>query len=895
MVMHHNNSRLYAKDDGKAEVQIVMVMRRIRSNRIVALLVTAVMILSIFVFAPGISGAVLLETSPVIVNAGVGGIATAQTGSFAGTSIEAAWGEIVTLTATPADGFRFARWTTESPNVTINNATMSSVTFTMPNNPVTATAVFEAVRHNVTVELLRPPGVTAGGTAIARADGSIPASGVNISVHAGAIVTLTSTPPGGTHALSHWEVVTASSPGFSDANIINRFSPSSSFVMPDGDVTIRAVFVAGRRVTVSANVPTMGTASANTGAAEQYATVAVTASPAEGYRFVRWDPVFPSSITFGDANSATTTFVMPDTAVEIRAVFEPIGSETSLVIGSLDYVRGQQEVLGKTLKVPVSITNNPGIAAIQFYVNYSPSVYRVVGWELGADWSGGFIEVVDRNGTITVAGASTILHHGDKEIITIEFEVNYLVLDGDYPITLRIAELQTLDELNRPVDVAVLEQGGGAAITSVWRGDVNNDGRVTAADALAMLLYIAELQTFEDWQKIAGKVTTPYYAPLSVRDVSEVLMIAVGLKPVPAQFTGPEPAFSQPIIFVERNDRLTLVGNTLAHMINGRYADGTAVNLTIPMGNNASAQGLSIAKISGTGTSLRADDITHVRTNLAEIGEIQPELLPFTTIASVTAPTDANGYVTLHAGNPVIHVGGVMARFSPTARLFFNGPDGTGFDIRVKNISVTVPAHLVTAVVEYWTVGQNPAAPVVTALRIDTTAPPPIVGAVNLIFVTGNVDGMDGTSRFWEAIEVGTGMRIPGGIRIEGNPVTVARGFYAFTINGDVYTLRSFDDSNYVSTMGNATAFASSLSSQKGTDGYFHRLGLFIENEWEHLQRVVPIHQDTPMFFAPDLRVSVNLATLSAWLDDFAKLEMWVASCAITGRAYMLVVQDRIP
>ena len=62
------------------------------------------------------------------------------------------------------------------------------------------------------------------------------------------------------------------------------------------------------------------TSSSTTGAAYN-STVTLTATPYAGYSFVNWE-VLSGNVTLTNANSSTTTFVMPYTSVSVRAVFE---------------------------------------------------------------------------------------------------------------------------------------------------------------------------------------------------------------------------------------------------------------------------------------------------------------------------------------------------------------------------------------------------------------------------------------------------------------------------------------------------------------------------------------------------------------------------------------------
>ena len=228
----------------------------------------------------------------------------------------------VNLSASPASGFTFLHWEVAgSPpsgfsNDSIQNRTSATQAyFTMPNANVTVRAVFQSATQSVTISTNNISGANAN----ARAPGVT--QGTSIVVTAGQTVTLTATPPSG-HALANWEVIGSPPSGFNNASIANRFDPSTIFTMPTGSVQIRANFAPGSRVTVQSNNVNLGTAVPNTGAAANGAAVTVTATPTTGNRFVRWEAITPSTINFANAENATTTFTMPNSAATVRAVFE---------------------------------------------------------------------------------------------------------------------------------------------------------------------------------------------------------------------------------------------------------------------------------------------------------------------------------------------------------------------------------------------------------------------------------------------------------------------------------------------------------------------------------------------------------------------------------------------
>ncbi len=138
-------------------------------------------------------------------------------------------GKTVTLTAAPADGYVFLKWTNVSGNVTFADANSSPTTFKMPAGEVEIKAEFKpdipVVKYPVSVTYgtggtAKP---TLGGQTIAEAE-------------AGATVVLTATLDVN-YMLQRW---TSDSPG---VTIANATALSTTFIMPSNAVTIHAEFV----------------------------------------------------------------------------------------------------------------------------------------------------------------------------------------------------------------------------------------------------------------------------------------------------------------------------------------------------------------------------------------------------------------------------------------------------------------------------------------------------------------------------------------------------------------------------------------------------------------------------------------------------------------------------
>ena len=200
-------------------------------------------------------------------------------------------GDTVKLTATANSGYRFTGWTF-SDNITGADSSSANTTFTMPAGNVTVTANFKQV-YTVTVN------ASAGGTATADKTTAV----------AGEAVTLTATPDSGYH-FTGW----TSSDGVTFAN---ASSESTTFTMPAGDVTVRAVFSPVVNIPDTHEIELIvgegGEAKLSLTNASVGSTITVTATPDEGYEL--------AYITVDGERISGTTFKMPDHDVTVRVYF----------------------------------------------------------------------------------------------------------------------------------------------------------------------------------------------------------------------------------------------------------------------------------------------------------------------------------------------------------------------------------------------------------------------------------------------------------------------------------------------------------------------------------------------------------------------------------------------
>ena len=107
----------------------------------------------------------------------------------------------------------------------------------------------------------------------------------------------------------------------------------TSFVMPDNDVVITAVFAVAPTNNVIINTQGSGTATADISSAVAGTRINLSATPSAGYQFERWQ-VVSGGVPLSSTTSSSAHFIMPSNDVEIRAVFVATPIVTQVVVTS---------------------------------------------------------------------------------------------------------------------------------------------------------------------------------------------------------------------------------------------------------------------------------------------------------------------------------------------------------------------------------------------------------------------------------------------------------------------------------------------------------------------------------------------------------------------------------
>ena len=221
-------------------------------------------------------------------------VKTDGNGTASASPDKAVAGTEIRLTATPKEGYHFKEWQAISGNVTIKDNK-----FTMPDGNVEVKAIFEKDA---------PPAPTEYTVTVTN-DGNGTASASPAKAVAGAEITLTAMPNEG-YYFKEWQVISG---GVSIKN--------NKFTMPNNNVEVKAIFEedtppAPTEHTVTVTSGGNGTASASPAKAVAGAEITLSATPDKGYHLKEWQ------VISGGVSIKDNKFLMPDSNVEVKAIFE---------------------------------------------------------------------------------------------------------------------------------------------------------------------------------------------------------------------------------------------------------------------------------------------------------------------------------------------------------------------------------------------------------------------------------------------------------------------------------------------------------------------------------------------------------------------------------------------
>jgi len=258
---------------------------------------------------------------------------------------EAEQGTSIVLRAAANAGYEFDHWEVVSGGIMIENSFMPNASFTMPDNDVSIRVYFrqESVAgFTITTDV----NDAAFGTAAANPEEAAGGSRVDLSADAS-----------DGYEFERWEVITG------EIILSDVHSSTAHFTMPDSDVSIRAHFSfipESFEITTAANNSVFGEAQAEPYLAAQGEQVVITATAAPGFEFERWE-VLSGGVMLSDVNSPTASFTMPNSDVNVTAVFARQEQKFSVVAIA--------QTISDSTELEFTIMNEEGVAGQMFSIN----------------------------------------------------------------------------------------------------------------------------------------------------------------------------------------------------------------------------------------------------------------------------------------------------------------------------------------------------------------------------------------------------------------------------------------------------------------------------------------------------------------------------------------------
>ena len=218
-------------------------------------------------------------------------------------------GTPIGVNAVADEGYVFTGWTVDEGDAKVEDANATETIVRMGSSNTTLTAHFELAMTPIQPMTYVTVEAGEGGSATSNPRGALP----------GTKVALTAVADEG-YVFDHWEVIDG------DIELADAASATTTFLLGEKAVTVRALFELAMTpiqpmtyVTVEAGEG--GSATSNPRGALPGTKVALTAVADEGYVFDHWE-VIDGDIELADAASATTTFLLGEKAVTVRALFK---------------------------------------------------------------------------------------------------------------------------------------------------------------------------------------------------------------------------------------------------------------------------------------------------------------------------------------------------------------------------------------------------------------------------------------------------------------------------------------------------------------------------------------------------------------------------------------------
>lgn len=259
--------------------------------------------------------------------------------------------------------------------------------------------------------------------------------------------------------------------------VIRASALDDSGVYEEKTIVIKSAF--DYTLTVISSDDTMGTVSGG-GKYRAGATATITATPKEGYEFVKWND--------GDTSASRTVTVNADKTYTATFKKKVVSADAANF-----YISNISAQAGEYATIAVNVSNNPGISGFTISVAFSNSVFEFDSIAVNSDIISSITDNVIVKDNVCTVTATYFSANGDftdnGELFGIKLKVRENAEPGEYAVGLKIKES---DVCNNDLALVPFDTvDGSIEIAAFVYGDIFVDGVIDIRDLVYFAQYMA--------------------------------------------------------------------------------------------------------------------------------------------------------------------------------------------------------------------------------------------------------------------------------------------------------------------------------------------------------------------------------------------------------------------
>ncbi len=245
------------------------------------------------------------------------------------------------------------------------------------------------------------------------------------------------------------------------------------------------------------------------------------------------------SLTWSSSNTSVATVTssgevmaksVGTTTITVKADYGSCTAscEVMVINGAVVAVDNVTTIAGAQVEVPVSISNNPGIAGAALTVKYDKNIFALSEIKAGRVFSEGTFATRTEIGLVQwyYAGANGVVKE-NGELFALVFDVKDSTEAGSYAISVELLNGDTANLTDQDgIDVPVSFTAGKISVTAGVKGDVTGDGQVAMSDVIKIARAVAGYITLTEQEKALADVTGD--GRLAMGDVIKIARYVAG-------------------------------------------------------------------------------------------------------------------------------------------------------------------------------------------------------------------------------------------------------------------------------------------------------------------------------------------------------------------------------